>query len=97
MEFTFNCPECSQSVVVDEASRGQSHICPHCDQSIVVPEFDVDDPDDAYDAERWNEYRPQKGLTTFVSGMTIGLLLLEAGLAVGFADRVHLIGQVQAG
>ena len=36
-EFTFNCPQCGQSVEADESFCGQTVECPRCGNGIVVP------------------------------------------------------------
>jgi predicted Zn finger-like uncharacterized protein len=37
MDIHFSCPNCGQSIVVDEAGAGMEVPCPNCQQTLVVP------------------------------------------------------------
>ena len=37
MDITFNCDQCGQSIVIDEAGAGTVVDCPKCSESVLVP------------------------------------------------------------
>lgn len=48
-EFEFSCPQCGQTITVDERYRGMGAHCPFCETDIVIPNDDVDSPQEEVD------------------------------------------------
>jgi DNA-directed RNA polymerase subunit RPC12/RpoP len=44
MEITFNCPQCSADLVIDDSWAGQAIECPTCQKEILVPTETAGEP-----------------------------------------------------
>jgi len=101
MDITFNCDQCGQQLVIDEAAVGVTVECPKCGQELTVPSRDWSAPSEAPTPAPTTN-RQILGLrvagTLFGLACLAQLLCLVTGVevVVGGHQVLHLVGMVAA-
>jgi DNA-directed RNA polymerase subunit RPC12/RpoP len=57
MDISFECPHCSQQIVIDEAGAGLQVDCPRCQSSLRVPRLQGENPQASPPSENGAQYR----------------------------------------